>query len=472
MTNLLDSRFVVSGFIALLPPVLLLAVAAATGSVATWQVVLATGLGVALVLVASALAARSLRVKAQSFRAATEELRLRRRPSSLLMDEHRQLAAAEREFVSVCEALLVELQALAEQCNEFEAILRAIAEAVVVTNAEGEVMLLNDAARRIFELDPQADYRGRNLVEFCRDPAVQRFIASATTDRSANQAVASAEFQINLSKPRHLRATAALLPRGPHSRPWCVLVFYDMTQLKAYESLRTDFIANLTHEIRTPLSAIRGYAETLLRGVDDPPTQQRFLSIIERQSERLARLIDDLLELSDLERGLAPLRIQPLRPEKIVEEVVELVSEQAQRRGIELSVECEPSLPDLPGDRDRLHQVLLNLLDNALKYTPRGGKVKVLAHSDGTADNPGVRFVVSDTGEGIPPEHLPRLTERFYRVDRARSRELGGTGLGLAIVKHIVQLHHGKLAITSQVREGTTVTVWLPVKPAGRSEQS
>ena len=245
-----------------------------------------------------------------------------------------------------------------------------------------------------------------------------------------------------------------------------MFVFHDVTQLKSYETLRADFISNLTHELRTPLSALYGYAETLIRGVDDRETSMRFLGIIERQARRLARLLDDLVSLSDLERGLTPLKVEQLEPSRVLSEAAELMQETAGRRGLRLEVKCPTGLPKVAGDRDRLHQVMLNLIDNAIKYTPREGRVTIEAHealsANGSTPTPGVALVVADTGEGIPAADIPRLTERFYRVDRARSRELGGTGLGLAIVKHIVQLHHGALRIESKVREGTTVTVWIP----------
>jgi two-component system, OmpR family, phosphate regulon sensor histidine kinase PhoR len=244
-------------------------------------------------------------------------------------------------------------------------------------------------------------------------------------------------------------------------------VFYDVTQLKAYEGLRSDFIANLTHEIRTPLSALCGYAETLLDGVDDANLRQRFLGIIERQSRRLARLVDDLVSLSDLERGLMPLQINELDVKRLFEEAIELMREPAERQGVELEIQCADAIA-LAGDHDRLFQVLLNLLDNSIKYTPRGGHVTLAARSPALREagaKPVVEISVIDTGEGIPAQHIPRLTERFYRVDRARSRELGGTGLGLAIVKHIVQLHQGDLQIESRIREGTTVRIKLPLPP-------
>jgi two-component system phosphate regulon sensor histidine kinase PhoR len=338
----------------------------------------------------------------------------------------------------------------------------------VVTGARGEVVLLNGAARRLFGLQPESNYQGRHFVELCRDPRLQEFIARATSPDPSE--VMAAEVPIQHPAQRYLEVSAAPVRLARGAGAGRVFVFHDISRLKAYETVRADFIANLTHELRTPLTALYGYAETLQKGVDDPDAQRRFLAIIERQSRRLARLIDDLLSLSDLERGLTPLKFEPLAPARILEEAAELMREQAARAGVALQVKSAADLTDVMIDRDRIHQVMLNLLDNSLKYTPRGGAVTLEARArpDGlepagtAAPQPGVEFVVADTGEGIPPTDISRLTERFYRVDRARSRELGGTGLGLAIVKHIVQLHRGNLRIESRLREGTTVTFWLP----------
>jgi len=180
-----------------------------------------------------------------------------------------------------------------------------------------------------------------------------------------------------------------------------------------------------------------------------------------------------LITLSDLERGLSPLRLEPLELRRVADEAVELMRERAERQGVALETRYADEVVEVEGDRDRLNQVLINLIDNAIKYTPRDGRVTVEVRSARQAEAgkepcEGVELVVADTGEGIPAADIPRLTERFYRVDRARSRELGGTGLGLAIVKHIVQLHRGTLRIDSRLREGTTVTVWLPAAPAAQ----
>src|SRR5208283_2840637 len=227
--------------------------------------------------------------------------------------------------------------------------------------------------------------------------------------RSTDGRVMSAEIMIQNPAPLYVRASAAQI-RTSRGAAW-VFVFHDITQLKSYETLRADFISNLTHELRTPLSALYGYAETLIQGVDDRETSTRFLGII----ERLARLLDDRVSLSDLERGLTPLKIEQLEPSRVLSEAAELMQEQAGRRGLRLEVNCPDGLPKVSGDRDRLHQVMLNLIDNAIKYTPREGRVTVearaWAESNGTAAKPGVALVVVDTGEGIPAADIPRLTE-------------------------------------------------------------
>ncbi|HEX4209232.1 MAG TPA: ATP-binding protein [Candidatus Binataceae bacterium] len=384
-----------------------------------------------------------------------------RAPSHVIGGERDPMSQAERRLLEAADALVVQFDALEEQREEFEAILRGMTEAVVVTGARGEVVLMNGAARQLFGLATGADNTGRHFVELCRDPRLQEFVARATVARGG---VLNGEFLIQTPAARHLEVSAA--PVGHGGAAARVLVVHDITRLKLYETARTDFIANLTHELRTPLSALCGYAETLAQGVDDRETERRFLGIIDRQAQRLARLIDDLISLSDLERGLTPLKLESIEPGELAAEILDLVRDRARRAEIALELRCAEGLPALQADHDRMQQVLLNLLDNALKYTPRGGRVttEVLAVPGGAngKDRAGVSFKVIDTGEGVPAADISRLTERFYRVDRARSRELGGTGLGLAIVKHILQMHHGTLTIESRLREGTTVTVWLP----------
>jgi two-component system phosphate regulon sensor histidine kinase PhoR len=402
--------------------------------------------------------------RAERIEALAAALRAHRQPPHVLPDDSDVMGRAERSLLQSTDAVIAEIGALTEQRDELGAILRSMTEAVVVTGTRGEVILLNGQARKTFGLSAEANYQGRDFVELCRDPRLQEFVASSTG--SANGEITAVEVRIQNPSPRYLAVSAAPVKRGSERGSAWLFVFHDITQLKTYETMRADFVANLTHEIRTPLSALYGYAETLQDGVEDPETAKRFLAIIEKQAKRLARLVDDLLSLSNLERGLAPLKLEEIAPRSILEDAAELMREQAERGGISLTLEAPSELPSIRADRDKMHQVFLNLIDNGIKYTPRGGKVSLqarLANHPGGNGAAAIEMIVADTGEGIPASDIPRLTERFYRVDRARSRELGGTGLGLAIVKHIVQLHHGVLGIESRVGEGTTVTVSLPV---------
>jgi two-component system, OmpR family, phosphate regulon sensor histidine kinase PhoR len=468
----LGVRLIIAIILSGLPSAVVLAVLALNGSTRTGWLMLAILLGAGAGWLASLPISRSWRTHGERLTSIVEALERHEPPNYVETNEHDMVSLAERRLLEATDRIARELDTLEEQRGEFDAILRNMNEAVVVTGVHGQIVLLNGAARRLFALQPEAGYAGRHFIEVCRDPRLQDFIARATSPDPSG--VITAEVPIQNPAQRYLEASAAPV-RLAGSGGGRVFVFHEITRLRAYETLRADFIANLTHELRTPLTALYGYAETLQKGVDDPDTQKRFLGIIERQSRRLARLIDDLVSLSDLERGLTPLKFEPLAPLRILEEAAELMREQAIRAGIELTVKAAPDLPDVLIDRDRIHQVMVNLLDNSLKYTPRGGLVTLEARTrldgvDGGGPLPnlaGVEFAVIDTGEGIPAASIPRLTERFYRVDRARSRELGGTGLGLAIVKHIVQLHHGTLRIESRLREGTTVTVWLPVSQPG-----
>ena len=237
-----------------------------------------------------------------------------------------------------------------------------------------------------------------------------------------------------------------------------MLVLHDVTELRRLEVIRRDFVANVSHELRTPLTAIKGYAETLLGPAgDERETARRFLAVIDRHSERLGRLIDDLLTLSDLELGRTPLRSARVGVGPAIDDVLQILAEpRGAARASASSAQSRPACRRVHADGDRLRQVLINLVDNAIKYTPAGGQRRcVRAVPRPAPEHAGmVEIAIEDTGIGIPAQDLPRLTERFFRVDKARSRELGGTGLGLAIVKHIVQAHGGSLAIASTLGQG------------------
>jgi two-component system phosphate regulon sensor histidine kinase PhoR len=255
------------------------------------------------------------------------------------------------------------------------------------------------------------------------------------------------------------------------------MVFHDITELRRLEKVRTEFVANVSHELRTPLTSIKGYLETLLEGaLEDQEHARQFLEIVFKHAERLGRLLDDLLDLSNIELGRVKLAFEPVSLREVLEDVLSIYSVQAEKKGITLESRVWTDLPPVRADRDRLAQILVNLVDNAIKFTPEGGHVTVGARKRHgipltpdlsevmTLDHHGdfVEIAVEDTGIGIPSRDLPRVTERFYRVDKARFRELGGTGLGLAIVKHLVQAHGGTLRVESELGKGTRILFTLP----------
>jgi two-component system phosphate regulon sensor histidine kinase PhoR len=333
------------------------------------------------------------------------------------------------------------------------AILDGMVEGVVAVDGQECILLMNERARAMFGVGP-ARGEGKPFLEVIRNADLHEIFRSGRTAGG----VFRHELRLRTPTDRTLRVTAVPL-RLAGEDPGLVLVIDDVTELRRLEQVRTEFIANVSHELRTPLTAIQGYLETLLGGaLEEREHARRFVEIAFRHTERLGRLLNDLTDLSNIELGKVSLRLAPTPLRPIVDSVLELVAAKARDGEVSLTTEVSEVI-HVQADRDRLVQVLINLVDNAVKYTPAGGAVTVRARP--TADGR-VEVSVSDTGVGIPRADLPRITERFYRVDKARSRELGGTGLGLAIVKHLVLAHGGDLAIDSQEGRGTTVRVLLP----------
>lgn len=251
----------------------------------------------------------------------------------------------------------------------------------------------------------------------------------------------------------------------------CVCIFHDQTAIRRTEKMRRDFVANVSHELRTPLSAIHGYAETLLDGaMHDETVARQFIDIIFRHSSRLSQLVTDLLDLSKLESPDFSLDLESLPINRLIRSVISLGKPQADNKEVSIEFKPHPDIQGVLGHTSTLEQVLTNLLDNAIKYTPHGGDVciKTMPH---TSQSDWVQIHISDSGIGIAPKHLPRLFERFYRVDKARSRNMGGTGLGLSICKHIIQSHGGDIWVQSAVGEGTTFTFTLKASPLSKQQQ-
>ena len=333
------------------------------------------------------------------------------------------------------------------------AILDGMVEGVLAVDGHETVLLMNERARAMFGVGPGRG-EGKPFLEVIRNADLHEIFRAGRTAGD----VARRELRLTAPVERTLRVTAVPLPLGSEP-PGLVMVVDDVSELRRLEQVRTEFVANVSHELRTPLTAIQGYLETLLGGaLDEPEHARRFLDVAFRHTERLGRLLNDLTDLSNIELGKVSLRMTPTLLRSVLDSVLEIVAAKARDGGVTVTAEVPDGL-SVHADHDRLAQILINLVDNAVKYTPAGGAVTVRVRK---LDGDRVEIAVSDTGVGIPHADLPRITERFYRVDKARSRELGGTGLGLAIVKHLVLAHGGELAIDSEEARGTTVRVTLP----------
>jgi two-component system phosphate regulon sensor histidine kinase PhoR len=385
-----------------------------------------------------------------------------------------EVGRLESHLMRMGRELSIQLQEAREEKSKLQAILAGMVEGVLVIDRTGAIALSNQRADQLFG---QPLSQGEPILKYSRDPDLQALVREVAQTRNGHSLLQEITLRTG-EREETLQVTASPLVAAGAEPERFVLVFHDVTELKHLERVRRDFVANVSHEIRTPLTAVRGYAETLRNGaISDPERALKFLDVIERHSERLTRLTDDLLTLSDLELGRAAMRHGKTNLNAAIDAAMDVVREKAEKRGVLLQRDLPAALSPFFADQDRLVQVLVNLLDNAVKFTEAGGRVTVGASTVPGADGPprsrpGIEIRVSDTGIGIPSQDLPRLTERFYRVDKARSRDLGGTGLGLAIVKHIVQAHEGVLKIESELGRGTVVRVWLPVDRPIRNGES
>ena len=361
-----------------------------------------------------------------------------------------ELATALNDMSSQLESHIRELS---EEKADLSAILAGMTEGVLVARPDGRIRLTNQALRRQFSISEEAT--GKTVLEAFRNVSLQDLVNDAIHGGD----VSARELTFLIPNERAYELSATRLQDGGGKVTGVIVVFHDITRMRQFENTRKEFVANVSHELRTPLSIIKGYIETLLD--EQPPDEQttrQFLQTIQRHSHRLEALIADLLSISAMESQQARLNFEPVSMLAAAQSVLDELAREAQEKSITVSLNFPEPLPPVRADAQRLHQVLFNLLDNAIKYTQPSGHVTILAtEKDGM-----IETAVTDDGPGIAPEHLPHVFERFYRVDKARSRELGGTGLGLSIVKHIVQSHGGRVWAESQIEGGSAFYFTLP----------
>jgi two-component system phosphate regulon sensor histidine kinase PhoR len=351
------------------------------------------------------------------------------------------------------------IRTLTEERNLSSAILGSMVEGVAVVNAAERVLFSNPSFASILGLGvpPQP---GSGLVEVVR----QTELIEAVRKVLAGEPRVESEIVTGTLRQHFFAATVAAVHAAKANG--AVVVLHDITDLRKLERIRRDFVANVSHEFRTPLTAIQGFSETLLAGaMNDPQNRDRFLGIIVEHSRRLARLTEDLLMLSKMDADRLELEIRRLSVEQLVASCIETSQPRAIEKDMRLSVNLAKNIPDIAADRRRLTEVLQNLLDNAIQYTPTGGQITVTAE----AKDAEVVITVADTGIGIPQADQPRIFERFYRVDVARSREVGGTGLGLSIAKHLMEAHGGRLWVESEVGNGSQFHFSVPIFDPERS---
>jgi two-component system phosphate regulon sensor histidine kinase PhoR len=348
------------------------------------------------------------------------------------------------------------IQTVTRQRNELEAVLANMVEAVMIINRDGRIVRCNQAASQLFNMDQEAIGQ-RSIQEMIRNANIHRLVKKTFENGEPAEDVLS----LNSGHERFLHVHGTLLRSTEEQATDALFVFHDITRLKQLENMRREFVANVSHELRTPITSIVGFVETLQDGaINDPENVSKFLGIIERNAQRLDSIIKDLLTLSKIEqdREGEQIVLAEARIKDVLETAVMICQKRASEHQVVIDLRCSEELwANI--NAALLEQAVVNLLDNAIKYSEPGSSVNLSATQQGHE----VIIAVEDSGCGIPKEHLPRLFERFYRVDKARSRTLGGTGLGLAIVKHIANAHRGRATVESKIGEGSVFSIIIPV---------
>lgn len=369
-----------------------------------------------------------------------------------------ELGILANNFNIMSEKLSDTINQLEDRNTKNKAILTSMINGIIAIDNNKKIMFINPAAESIFRISEE-DVRGKHILEVVRN----NYLDEEIQKLFSGQIPSKVEIEIfdPIYKTLAIYTNPIKLENDPTRKIGVVIIIQDITEIRKLERMRKDFVANVSHELKTPLTSIKGFIETLKDGAsEDKMLRDKFLNIIDIEAGRLTAIIEDLLVLSDIENKHNIVKKENINVNKAIEEVLNMINELSKKKEIQIINKVNANLPDIVGNLGWFKQMLINLIDNAIKYTPLGGQVIITAY----AVSGNLIIKIKDTGIGIDKQHLSRLFERFYRVDKARSRKIGGTGLGLAIVKHIVLAFNGKINVKSEIDMGTEFMVSLPIK--------
>ncbi len=371
----------------------------------------------------------------------------------ILISSNDELGDLARAFNNMAEQIKIRIEEVTAGKARLEAVLLSMFEGVMVLDAGGKIRLMNERLKEYLKVEDEPV--GRKPLEVIRNIEIQEIVDKSL---KIKKGLESREIFVLVPDEKILSIHATpIINKG--NTEGSVLVFYDITELRRLEKIRQDFVANVSHELRTPISSIKGYAETLLDGaLDDKENARDFIEVIHSDSERLASLINDILDLSKIESGQLKLILSPISIIPVIKKVIKLLDKQSKTKGIKVDLVIPKILPKVIADKERIARVILNLLDNAIKYNTLNGNIIISFRENKRS----IKLSIADTGLGIAEKDIGRVFERFYRVDKAGSCELGGTGLGLSIVKHIVEVHNGEVFVQSILGQGSTFSFTIP----------
>lgn len=416
-------------------------------------VMLAAALGILIVLISGVFFSRGLTRRIRRITFGAERYAREDWSEKILIDGRDELKLLANTMNQMAAALRSRIQDLESEKGKVSVILSHMNEGVIAIDRRRHCVMANPAAEKIFDFSAM-NALGKSLIEITRHPQLERLVDHAFQDKRT----ISAEILFSGKTKKTLYVNVIVL--DAHVRDiGAILVFHDRTELRRLENVRKEFVANVSHELRTPLTSIKGFIETLLSGASkDPATSEKFLRIISEDTDRLGRLVEDILTLGEIEQGAAPIKKEALDLSLELPSILERLKTQLKEKNIAIETRISGTPLRLSGDKDKVHQVFFNLIHNAIKFNKPDGKITLSADQGPE----GTTISIEDTGIGIPEEAQSRIFERFFRVDKERSKELGGTGLGLAIVKHIMEAHGGRISCQSTPGQGSRFSVFFP----------